>query len=72
MQTKNDMTKPEDQKAKRCPICGKPATAEAAPFCSFRCANIDLGRWLGEKYTLPAEEDQEDEVLTPSPQQDSE
>jgi endogenous inhibitor of DNA gyrase (YacG/DUF329 family) len=28
------------------------------PFCSPRCKKIDLGRWLGEKYTLPASEDQ--------------
>lgn len=50
---------------KVCPICGKPSAPEAAPFCSYRCANIDLGRWLGEKYALPAEEDQEDETPFP-------
>ncbi len=47
---------------KLCPICGKPASEKAAPFCSYRCANIDLGRWLGEKYALPAEDDDEDET----------
>lgn len=42
---------------KTCPICGKSATEQHRPFCSARCANIDLGRWLGEKYSIPAEED---------------
>jgi endogenous inhibitor of DNA gyrase (YacG/DUF329 family) len=43
----------------RCPICERefdPDSPEAAkPFCSARCRTIDLGRWLGESYTLPAE-----------------
>lgn len=39
-----------------CPICGKPARAEAAPFCSKRCANVDLHRWLGGVYAVPDEE----------------
>jgi endogenous inhibitor of DNA gyrase (YacG/DUF329 family) len=43
----------------RCPICERefdPASPEAAkPFCSERCRTIDLGRWLGESYAVPAE-----------------
>jgi len=39
-----------------CPICGKPARTETRPFCSKRCADIDLGRWLGEGYRIPAVE----------------
>jgi endogenous inhibitor of DNA gyrase (YacG/DUF329 family) len=42
----------------RCPICDKEfdrAQSTAAPFCSERCRSIDLGRWLGEIYSLPAE-----------------
>lgn len=39
-----------------CPICGKPAKSETRPFCSKRCADIDLGRWLGENYRIPAVE----------------
>lgn len=46
--------------ARSCPICGKPAMREHRPFCSQRCARIDLGRWLGEEYRLPAEDDAED------------
>ena len=38
-----------------CPVCGKPAVADVQPFCSRRCADIDLGRWFGERYRTPAE-----------------
>ena len=38
-----------------CPICGKPAQQEYRPFCSKRCADIDLGRWFGGDYSIPAE-----------------
>lgn len=37
-----------------CPICGKPAEAKLRPFCSRRCAEVDLGRWLGGAYAIPA------------------
>lgn len=47
---------------KNCPLCGKKAVQEFRPFCSVRCANIDLGRWLGEKYVVPTEEGPLDEV----------
>ena len=36
-----------------CPICGKPSQARFAPFCSGRCADIDLGRWLKGGYAIP-------------------
>lgn len=39
-----------------CPICGKPVVAAYRPFCSRRCADVDLGRWLTESYRVPAEE----------------
>ncbi|MCT8267196.1 DNA gyrase inhibitor YacG [Afifella sp. JA880] len=39
----------------RCPICGKPASAEDAPFCSTRCREVDLNRWLGGAYRIPGE-----------------
>lgn len=44
-----------------CPICGKPATPEGRPFCSKRCADIDLGRWLKEGYRVPTDEDAADD-----------
>jgi endogenous inhibitor of DNA gyrase (YacG/DUF329 family) len=43
------------KKAKGCPICGKPVTEEFKPFCSKRCTDIDLGRWLGGRYAVPGE-----------------
>jgi endogenous inhibitor of DNA gyrase (YacG/DUF329 family) len=49
-----------------CPICGKPADARARPFCSARCADIDLGRWFTEGYAVAARPEdaapQEDEA----------
>ncbi len=38
-----------------CPICGKPSTQAHHPFCSGRCADIDLSRWLSGSYVIPAE-----------------
>lgn len=35
-----------------CPICGKPTLAAERPFCSRRCAEVDLGRWLGNGYRI--------------------
>ena len=39
--------------AVKCPICGKPADPKLKPFCSRRCADIDLGRWLKGGYVIP-------------------
>jgi len=43
---------------RQCPICGKPPAPRAAnrafPFCSERCRLLDLGKWLGEDYRVPA------------------
>jgi uncharacterized protein len=48
------MAEPIRLRPKRpCPICEKPSLQKFHPFCSARCAQIDLGRWLGEKYTIP-------------------
>ncbi len=45
-----------EQRARRhCPICGAAAVAAFQPFCSRRCADIDLGRWLKEGYRVPGE-----------------
>lgn len=43
-----------------CPICGKPADERHRPFCSKRCALLDLGRWLEGDYRLPTDETVED------------
>ena len=39
--------------SKICKICKKPQSAELAPFCSKRCADVDLGRWLKGGYAIP-------------------
>jgi len=46
----------------RCPVCGKQPKAEHKPFCSRRCAEIDLGRWLTESYALPAPPAEDEEA----------
>jgi len=38
-----------------CPICGKPRAAEFRPFCSARCADVDLARWLRGDYVVPGD-----------------
>ena len=44
-----------------CPICGKPSVAGFYPFCSARCADIDLNRWLSGAYVIPAREEESDD-----------
>jgi endogenous inhibitor of DNA gyrase (YacG/DUF329 family) len=57
-----------------CPICRKPAAEQFRPFCSRRCADVDLNRWLSGVYVVPAkpEEDEDgraqDEELPDDPQ----
>jgi endogenous inhibitor of DNA gyrase (YacG/DUF329 family) len=49
----------------RCPICERqfdPAASRAMPFCSDRCRQIDLGRWLREVYSVPVERDPDADV----------
>ena len=42
----------------KCPICGRPAEAGFRPFCSRRCADVDLQRWLSGRYAIPATDDE--------------
>ena len=42
--------------AKTCAVCGRSVTEKYKPFCSARCADVDLGRWLGETYKVPTSE----------------
>jgi endogenous inhibitor of DNA gyrase (YacG/DUF329 family) len=50
---------PKASVAPGCAICGAPVVARYRPFCSARCANVDLGRWLNA-YVMPAEGDPDD------------
>jgi len=56
----------------RCPICGKETQHASRPFCSRRCADIDLARWLGGSYaiaggTQDADEDGDDAAAGATP-----
>jgi hypothetical protein len=42
-----------------CAVCGRPATPEYRPFCSKRCSNVDLQRWLTGGYAIPAVENED-------------
>ncbi len=44
------------KKAAACPICGRAPVLDFRPFCSRRCSDVDLNRWLGEVYRVPAED----------------
>jgi uncharacterized protein len=46
---------------KKCPTCGKPAEEVFVPFCSKRCANVDLHRWFSGAYAVPVTEDEEED-----------
>ena len=47
---------------KTCPICGKPAVQATHPFCSSRCRDVDLNRWLKGSYVIPGRDDDVDDV----------
>ena len=66
---KNDKTIPQAANdavpvtSAECPMCGKPAQLQYRPFCSKRCSDLDLSRWLNGVYAVPiaAGDDDEDE-----------
>lgn len=45
-----------------CPICGKETNPEVRPFCSKRCADVDLARWLNGNYAVPSEDPEDIEA----------
>jgi len=58
------------QPGRACLICGKPPEPGYRPFCSGRCANVDLQRWLNGSYAVPAAEDDGDPAADLDPDQD--
>jgi uncharacterized protein len=52
---------PEAKHRAKCPICGKPAELLFRPFCSKRCADVDLHRWFSGSYSVPVTEDEEED-----------
>ena len=53
----------EGKKERVCPICGATVCSEMLPFCSKRCADIDLGRWLQGSYAIPAVDAADDSII---------
>ena len=47
---------------KSCPICGKPAAEASTPFCSERCRDVDLNRWLSGSYAIPGRKDADEDA----------
>lgn len=43
----------------KCPICKKESNSKYRPFCSLRCADIDLGRWFDGSYAIPLDNGEE-------------
>ena len=46
-------------KTSHCPICDRLSDAHYRPFCSKRCADVDLARWLSGSYAIPDDEDED-------------
>lgn len=59
----SDKAKPA---ARACPICGKPEVEKYRPFCSKRCADVDLNRWLTGAYAIPVNEEEDEDGEAPS------
>lgn len=50
---------------KPCPICRKPADPAYKPFCSRRCTEVDLGRWLNESYAIATAPEEDNDTEPP-------
>lgn len=55
--------KAEEIRVARCPMCGKPRELKYRPFCSGRCADLDLGRWFNGAYAMPTEPDEDEDGI---------
>jgi uncharacterized protein len=54
-------SKPPTGAAAKCPICSRPPVQAYRPFCSRRCADVDLSRWLSGAYAIPVADADDDE-----------
>ena len=61
MTDRSDNVIPLRPRGAPCPICSRPAHADYRPFCSKRCADVDLHRWLGEGYRIEGNDLSDDE-----------
>ena len=56
---------PAPAPVRKCPICNKPADEKYRPFCSKRCADVDLNRWLSGRYAIPVVTEEDEDGETP-------
>ncbi len=68
----NERAANPDRPSRSCPICGKPSVHAFRPFCSKRCADVDLNRWLSGAYVVPGRETGTDEDELPTASKDEE
>jgi endogenous inhibitor of DNA gyrase (YacG/DUF329 family) len=60
--TSGDNAKVTPLRPKRpCPECGRPSARDTYPFCSKRCKDVDLNRWLNGAYVIPARDDEDED-----------
>lgn len=57
--------------SKPCPICAKPSVERYRPFCSKRCADVDLNRWLKGAYAIPVVVDEDEDGEGSAPERES-
>ena len=60
---------PQSPDARKCPICGKPQDEHFKPFCSKRCADVDLSRWLKGSYAIASDDPVEDDSENADPEE---
>lgn len=51
----------------KCPICRRNTVRDYRPFCSKRCADVDLGRWFNESYSVPSDDETDEADAPPTP-----
>jgi hypothetical protein len=56
MRTIHDKPLTPERAGRRCPICRRATSVRFRPFCSQRCADLDLGRWLNDAYVIFSDE----------------
>ena len=58
----NDQLHKPASPPRSCAICGKPVEHKFRPFCSSRCRDVDLNRWLTGRYVVPGRDDDVEDV----------
>lgn len=70
LQEKQDLPEKTPIRAPLCPVCRKLMVREFRPFCSKRCADVDLSRWFNGVYAVPGREEDEGDGRRSEPQSD--